>query len=201
MANPMYGQNKYDDEANLFQNYLDYLAGYQGNLTATGVSVSTAEALAAVKGGDETLAEVDAVTYVANAVNEVASIGDAVHTIGYLPAAVKGIHLAVNLSGQLDEANACTISCNNTVGTKATSGNVFAKQVIGVHGDTATSVITAGTFDTPTSENLIFTGAATNAMYGPNTQIHFYCPQDTEWLVNIFPVQLGIGTVGTLTLS
>ena len=56
MANPMYGQNKYDDEANLFQNYLDFLAGYQGNLTATGVSVSTAEALAAVKGGDETLA-------------------------------------------------------------------------------------------------------------------------------------------------
>jgi len=201
MANPMYGQNKFDDEANFLQTYLDFCSGYQGNLTATGVTVTTAIALAAVKGGDETLAEVDAATYIANAVNVVSSIGDAVHTIGYLPKAVKGIHLAVNLTGQLDEANACTISCNNTVGTGATSGNVFAKQVIGVHGDTATSVITAGTADTPTSENLIMTGAATNAMYGPGTQIHFYCPIDSEWLVKFFPVQLGIGTVGTLTLS
>ena len=201
MANPMYGQNKYDNEANLFQTYLDFIAGYQGNLTGSGVTVTHAIALAAVKGGDETLSEVDAATYVANAINVCSGTAEAVCSIGYLPPAIKGTHLALNITGSLDEANACTIHCNNTVGTGATSGNVFAKQVIGVHGDTATSVITAGTFDTPTSENLIFTGAATNAMYGPNTQIHFYCPQDTEWLVNIFPIQLGIGTVGTLTLS
>ena len=201
MANPMYGQNKFDNDLSTHDEYLDFVAGFQGNLTATGISVSTAEALAAVKGGDETLAEVDAATYIANAVNEVASIGDAVHTIGYLLPAVKGVHLAVNLTGQLDEANACTISCNNSVGTVQPSGNVFAKQVIGVHGDTASSVITAGTYDAPTSENLIMTGAATNAMYGPGTQIHFYCPKNGQWLVKFFTVQLGIGTVGTLTVS
>ena len=201
MANPMYGQNKFDNDVDTHDGYLDFLAGFQGNLTGTGVTVTTAIALAAVKGGDETLAEVDAATYIANAVNVVSSIGDAVHTIGYLPPATKGTHLAVNLTGQLDEANACTISCNNSVGTVKPTGNVFAKQVIGVHGDTATSVVTAGTAAAPTSENLIMTGAATNAKYGPGTQIHFYCPKDGQWLVKFFPVQLGIGTVGTLTLS
>ena len=201
MANPLYGQNKFDNDLDTYDTYLDFLAGFQGNLTATGISVSTAEALGAVKGGDETLAEVDAVTYIANALNEVASIGDAVHTIGYLPPATKGTHLAVNLTGQLDEANACTISCNNSVGTVKPSGQVFAKQVIGVEGVTATSVVTAGTYSAPTSQNLIMTGAATNAKYGPGTQIHFYAPKEGQWLVKFFPVQLGTGAVGTLTLS
>lgn len=201
MANPMYGQNKFDDSLDTYSAYLDFSNGFQGNLTATGVTVSTAIALAAVKGGDETLAEVDAATYIASAVNVVSSDGSGVHTIGYLPPATKGTHLAVNLTGQLDEANACTISCNNSVGTIKPSGNVFAKQVISVEGTTATSVVTAGTVETPTSENLIMTGAATNAKYGPGTQIHFYCPKDGQWLVKFFPVQLGNGSVGTLTLS
>lgn len=201
MANPLYGQNKFDNNVDAHDAYLDFVSGFQGNLTATGISVSTAEALGAVKGGDETLAEVDAVTYIANALNTMASIGDEVHTIGYLPPAVKGTHLAVNVTGQLDEANACTISCNNSVGTIQPSGNVFAKQVIGVEGVTATSVVTAGTYNAPTSENLIMTGAATNAKYGPGTQIHFYSPSDGQWLVKFFPVQLGTGAVGTLTLS
>ena len=34
MANPMYGQNKFD--AQLSQGYLDFVSGYVGNLTATG---------------------------------------------------------------------------------------------------------------------------------------------------------------------
>ena len=201
MANPLYGQNKFDDNLDTYDTYLDFLGGFQGRLIATGVTVTTAIALAAVKGGDETLAEVDAATYIANAVNTVSSIGDAVHTIGYLPPATKGTHLAVNLTGQLDEANACTISCNNSVGTVKPSGQVFAKQVLGVHGDTASSVITAGTYAAPTSENLIMTGAATNAMYGPGTQIHFYAAKEGQWLVKFFVVQLGIGSVGTLTVS
>ena len=138
---------------------------------------------------------------IANALNEVASIGNAVHTIGYLPPATKGTHLAVNLTGQLDEANACTLSCNNSVGTVQPSGNVFAKQVIGVEGVTATSVVTAGTYAAPTSENLLITMAATNAKYGPGTQILFYAPKEGQWLVKFFPVQLGTGAVGTLTLS
>ena len=62
MANPLYGSNKFDSDADVLSKYLDFCAGFQGNLTATGVTVTTAIALAAVKGGDETLSEVDAAT-------------------------------------------------------------------------------------------------------------------------------------------
>lgn len=199
MANPLYGSNKFDSK--LSEGYLDFVSGYQGQLTATGVTVDADAALAAVKGGDETLAEVDAATYVANAVNVVSSDAGAVHTIGYLPPAVQGTHLAVSITGDLDAANASTISCNNSVGTVKPSGNVFAKQVIGVEGTTATSVITAGTVDNPTSQNLIWTPAATNPMYGAGTQIHFFAIREGEWLVKFFPVQMGTGAVGVLTVS
>ena len=62
MANPLYGQNKADNKLDVLKNvgdgdfsdakflsrYLDYMAGYQGNLAATGISVSEAEAVAAL---------------------------------------------------------------------------------------------------------------------------------------------------------
>jgi len=201
MANPQYGQNKFDNDVDTHDEYLDFVSGYQGNLIATGVTVNAAAALAAVKGGDETLAEVDAATYVANAVNIVSSDASAVHTIGYLPPAKKGIHLAVSITGTLDEANASTISCNNSVGTVKPSGNVFAKQLLGIQGTTASSVFSAGTVATPTSENLLWTAAATNPKYGPGTQIHFYCPKDGQWLVKFFPLKMGTGVVGVLTVS
>ena len=203
MANPMYGQNKFDNNLDTFDTYLDFSTGFQGNLTATGVTVDATAALAAVKGGDETLAEVDAATYVANAVNVVSSDASAVHSIGYLPKAVKGIHLAVEVTGELDEANASTIHCNNTVGTNKTTGNVFAKQLIGVHlNTTVTPVETAGTAIGPTSENLIYTpAAAASNILGPGSMIHFYCPKDGQWLVNIFPLGKDTGATGVFTVS
>ena len=47
MANPLYGQNKFDNEIDIAGRYLDFCGGYEGNLLATGVSVSEAEAVAA----------------------------------------------------------------------------------------------------------------------------------------------------------
>ena len=48
MANPLYGQNKFDNEIDIAGNYLDFCAGYQGNLLTAGISVSEAEAVAAL---------------------------------------------------------------------------------------------------------------------------------------------------------
>ena len=197
----MYGQNKFDSEVDSHDEYLDFLAGNQARLTATGVTVTQAIALAAELASPPNLAEVDAATYVANAVNICSATAAAAISIGYLPPAIKGTHLALSITGDLDEANACTIHCNNSIGTVKPSGNVFAKQVLGVEGTTATSVITAGTTSEPTSENLIWTPAATNPMYGAGTQIHFYCAKHGEWLVKFFPVQMGTGAVGALTVS
>ena len=141
MANPMYGQNNADTR--LDHRYFDFLAGYSGNLTATGIDLTEAEGVAGVKGGDETLAEVDAATWVAFAHNTDARTAAAASG-SYLPPAVKGTHLAVEITGDQDEANAVKVHCNNTVGTVKPVGNVFAKQVIGhSNGATASAVETS----------------------------------------------------------
>ena len=199
MANPMYGQNKFD--AQLSQGYLDFVSGYVGNLTATGIDVTEAEGVAAVKGGDETLAEVDAATWIAGAYNTDARTAAAASG-SYLPPAVKGTHLAIEITGDQDEANAVAVHCNNSVGTVKPSGNVFAKQTIGhANGAPASSVETAGTYDVPTSENLIWTPAATNPLCGAGTVTHFFAIEDGIWLVKVFPVPKGTGAVGVFTVS
>ena len=65
MANPMYGQNKFDSQLN--DGYLDFVSGYQGNLTATGITATDAIMIAALAAGSA--ADILAGTLVANAVN------------------------------------------------------------------------------------------------------------------------------------
>ena len=193
MANPMYGQNKFDSKLN--DGYLDFVSGYQGNLTATGIDITQAECVAAVKGGDETLAEVDAATLIANAVNTHAGTAAAAGSC-YLPPAIQGTHLVLEITGDMDQANAQTIHCNNSVGTVKPSGNVLAKQVIGsLNGATALPIETAGTNLVPTSQNLVYTaaGADTNAL-GAGSVIHFYCPVDGQWLIKINFIPEGTGS-------
>ena len=202
MANPMYGQNKFDNDVDTHDEYLDFCSGYVGNLTATGVSVSQAEAVAGIKGGDETLAEVDAATFIANAVNQFAGDGSGA-TSSYLPKATKGSHLAVEVTGDIDQTGAWSIHCNNTVGTGATSNNLLAKQLIGVHiGDTVTPVETAGDNISPTSENLVYTAAAADTnILGVGSMIHFYCPKAGQWLVKVIPLGEGTGATGVFSVS
>ena len=58
-----------DDDHDDLQTWLDFTSGYQGNLTATGITITQLMAVAGVAGGDETAAEVLACTYIKNAVN------------------------------------------------------------------------------------------------------------------------------------
>ena len=200
MANPMYGQNKFDSK--LTDAYFDFCSGYQGNLIATGIDITQAECVGAVKGADETLAEVDAATLIANAVNTHAGTAAAAGSC-YLPPATQGTHLVLEITGDMDEANAQTIHCNNSVGTVKPVGNVFAKQIIGsMNGATALPIETAGDNITPTSENLIYTPAAanTNAL-GIGSVIHFYAPVDGQWLVKINFIPEGTGATGAFTVS
>jgi hypothetical protein len=200
MANPMYGQEKFDNK--LTDAYFDFCSGFQGNLTATGVDVTQAEGVAGVKGGDETLAEVDAATFIAGAVNTFAGTGAAA-TSTYLPPAVQGTHLVIDVTGDIDQTGKWSIHANNSVGTVKPAGNVLAKQVIGHHnGATAMTVETAGTYAVPTSQNLEYTAAAADTnLIGAGTMIHFYCPVDGQWLVKINPVSEGTGATGALAVS
>ena len=216
MANPLYGQNKADsyldfaraaaagDTANAgyLGNYLDFLGGYVANLTATGIDITQAEGVAGVKGGDETLAEVDAVMLIKNAVSTFAGTGAAATSV-YLPEPEAGDHLAMEITGDIDQTGAVSIHSNNSVGTIQPSSVVLAKQIIGgLNGATALPIETAGTYTTPTSENLIYTAAAadTNAL-GAGSMIHFFAVADGVWLVKISFIPEGTGATGALTVS
>ena len=190
MANPMYGSNKFDNDVDSHDEYLDFCSGYVGNLTTAGIEVTQAEGVAGVKGGDETLAEVDAATGAAAASSD-------------LPLATKGTYLAVEVTGDIDQTGAWTIHANNSVGTVKPVGNVLAKQLIGVHiGDTVTPVETAGTYAAPTSENLIYTAAAADTnILGIGSMVFFYCPKDGEWLARVYPLGEGTGATGVFSVS
>ena len=200
MANPMYGSNKFDSK--LTDAYFDYCSGFQGNLSETGIEVTQAEGVAGVKGGDETLAEVDAATFIAGAVNTFAGTGAAA-TSSYLPPATKGTHLVVEVTGDIDQTGKWSIHCNNSVGTVKPVQQVLAKQVIGHHnGATAMTVETAGSYDLPTSTNLEYTAAAADTnLLGAGSVIHFFAPVNGEWLVKINPISEGTGATGALAVS
>jgi hypothetical protein len=209
MANPMYGQNKFDNDLDTYSKYLDFTSGYLGNLTATGVTISEAEAVAQLAAVSSAVqADSFAATLIPNALNicdvTVAAAGDIC-----LPEATKGVHLAMRYEQHPDGAAAeHRITCNggalSATGTTLISGNVFAKQIIGGqlgNGSNAVAVVTAGTASAPTSNKLIFTATTGNNFLGDESILHFYCPSDGEWLVNCFFVQQGTGAAGAYTVA
>ena len=181
-------------------NYLDYLSGYQGNLSATGIDITDGEAVLGLE--TATAGEILNTTLIKNAVNTFAGTNSAAGTMCYLPPAVHGDHLVLDITGEIDDTtNALPIKCVGAVGASA---NLFAKQVIGVNtgGVAGSAVETAGTAGTPTSVNLIYTpAAAANNFLGPGSMIHFYCPNDGQWLVCIRAAPKGTGATGALTVS
>ena len=209
MANPMYGSNKFDENVDDHGKYLDFSTGYLGNLTATGITVSEAEAVAQLAAVSSAVqADSFAATLIANALNicdvTVAAAGDIC-----LPEATKGTHLAMRYEQHPDGAAAeHRITCDGgallATGTTLISGNVFAKQIIGGqlgNGSNAVAVVTAGSASAPTSNKLIFTATTGNNFLGDESIIHFYCPKDGEWLVNCFFVQQGTGAAGAYTVA
>ena len=209
MANPLYGQNKFDNTIDFAGKYLDFCAGYSGNLTATGVTVSESEAvaaLAAVSSADQ--GDSYAATLIANAANIADMTAAGAGTI-HLPTSTEGTHLSLYYDQAPDGGTVAeTIACNGgallSSGSTLISGGVFAKQVIGGqlgNGSNAVAIETVGTAAVPTSVNLIFTATTGNNFLGDGSIIHFYCPKDGEWLVNCFFVQQGTGAAGAYTVS
>jgi hypothetical protein len=221
MANPLYGQNKADNKLDVLKNvgdgdfsdagflsrYLDFLAGYQGNLSTTGISVSEAEAvaaLAAVSSADQ--GDTYAATLIVGAVNTSAQTGAGAGTI-HLPSAVAGNHLCLDYADVVDgSTGAQTIAVRggalSSAGSTLIASGVLAKQTIGsATGVAGNTIETAGTYAAPTSVNLIYTPTTGNNWLGAGSVIHFFAPVDDEWLVRIDHVQQGTGATGALSVS
>ena len=200
MANPLYGQNKFDSSLDTYDEYLDFCGMFQGNLTGSGITATDAIMIAALAAGST--ADVLAGTLVASAVNYMNDAHASAAGAVFLPNAVKGTHLACDYSQSPDgHASAHSFKCN---GAASAGYAVLAKQVIGysVETDKDTSIETAGTNLLPTSVILSYTAAAaTTNTLGVGSQIHFYCPKDGQWLVKMALYNLGTGATGVWSVS
>ena len=187
-------------------NYLDFITGYEGNLTATAVAITDGEGDTADNAASNAPGAVGIAPAVvsASAVNTAAFDSSAAQSI-FLPKATANAHLAIRFTGDMDEANAITIHASGSAladgSNGAAAGTVFSKQVVGPLG-AGISVLSAGTGATPTSNKIIYTpaAAATNCIQAGSTW-HFYAIKDDEWSVRIFNVPETTGVTGTFTVA
>ena len=188
------------NSAGNLSSYLAFATGFQGNL-AVGATITDAEADAAAAGA--TTATIAAATLTANAVNVCEHDTNADGSV-YLPKCVAGTHLVLEITGDMDEAQAFNIFARGAA--DATTTAVFAKQIVaatpggGATTAAGTSFETAGTNLVPTTVQLIYTPAAANTNFlGAGSMIHFYAPVDDQWLVKIFNINEGTGATGIIT--
>ena len=186
-------------EANTMNSkYLDFCGGFVGNLV-TGNTITDAEADAA-GAASPSAAEILAATLVDGEIVACEFDGGAAGAL-YLPKAVNGAYCAVEITGDIDEANALTIFARGAA--VATSTAVLAKQLVGPlyeHGASAQTVETAGTAEAPTSIKLVYTAAAADTNFlGAGSVIQFYCPKNDQWLVRVTNIVEGSGATGVFT--
>jgi hypothetical protein len=185
-------------------NSIDALLGNTARLTATAVEITQAEGNAADVGGSPTAAQILAATAPAGAVTSFAGTGAAVTTV-YLPAAKADAHLAVRITGDIDQTGKVTFAARGSAAEVARGNTaVFAKQVIGplYNGGVAESVVTDGTDAAPTAIKLEYTAAAADTNFlGANSIIHFYCQTKGQWLVSVHNIPEGAGNTGAFSTA
>ena len=191
----------------LSSNYLDFATGFLGRLAgAVSKSIADTEVDTGGAAGGTSVAGIGGATLSGSTINDILFTADAAGRV-YLPTATADTHLAVQITGDMDAANALTFQTSGSTAVGQDTNNaVFAKQVIGPEmGDgsaTAQTVVTAGLPSAPASNRLIYTpaAAATNFL-SVGSIMHFYCPIDNQWLVKVFNVKEGSGATGTFTVG
>lgn len=194
--------------------YLDYLAFNKTNLTETGVDITqeeTVAALAADHTSTTTLAAITAATCIANAVNTFAGTGAAAGEV-YLPPAVEGTHLCLQITGDIDQTGAIAIRCapaaastggaDRYAGLFTISAHILNSAAAVIPTGCVSAIRTAGTVAVPTATELIYTAAAADTNFlGVNSEIHFYCPKNGHWIAKIFAIPETTGATGALSVG
>ena len=198
--------NVIDSMVNSGDTYTDFMLGYLGNLTGTGLAgITDAQEIAGLAhissaDADDALAA----TLVTNSVNFMNSAHASAAGAIFLPQATLGAHLAL-IYTQSPDGHASAHAIHTENGTNVVAGDVFAKQVIAGNcnnGVGATAVVTAGTAAAPTSQILTYTAAAaqTNSL-GAGSILQFFCPKAGQWLVKANMVPQGTGATGAYTVA
>ena len=185
--------------------HADYITGYLGNLTGTGLTgITDAQEIAGLAAiSSANAGHTLAVTLVTNAINFMNSAHASAAGAFHLPQATLGAHLAL-IYTQSPDGHASAHACHTEGGTGVTAGDVFAKQVIGNNsgGIAGSAIVTAGTAAAPTSQILTYTAAAatTNGL-GAGSIVQFFCPKAGQWLVKVHSAPQGTGATGAYTVA
>ena len=185
-------------------NAIDAVLGNTARLTGTAVEVTQSEGNTADIAGSPTAPQILLATAPANTVTALAVDGSAVSTV-YLPAALPDAHLAIRITGDIDQTGKVTFACRGSAAEVARGNTaVFAKQVIGpmYNNGISESIVTAGTDAAPTSVVLEYTAAAADTNFlGVNSILHFYCQAAGQWLVAVHNIPEGAGNTGGFAVA
>ena len=182
---------------------LDFIMGYEGNLTGTANAISIADG----QGGEigtPTAAQIAAATLTANALNTSDITGATGTTTLYLPAATAGVHTAIKFGTTSAGGNACKILASHTTYNSAGEAEriaaggtaaVFGAVRIGGVG----SSINEFNHDVSSGSEKILTIAwnGTHDVFDANGTLHFYCIEDGVWLVRLFGTLKGTAASAT----
>ena len=198
MANPLYGQNKFD---NLLGNgkYLENkLALYSWNFGHLNMQAAADTTEAKSRSG---------ITLVDGHIAESLGVGDTGAAATTLPSATYGALTVYRHSGQFDGGQNNVISCASGETFKAGSMNfqAEAQEVLHVMTPVYTSeytptvAIAGGTIIAIAAANntLTYTGTATNNQTHIGAEWAFFCEKEGVWTVAFRGVELGSGAVNT----
>ena len=194
--------------------YLDYLAFNKTNLTETGVDITKEETAAALLEDQKSttpLAAITAATCIANAVNTFDGDGEADGAV-YLPPAVEGTHVCLQITGVIDGGKKVFIRCapaaastggaDRYAGLFTISAHILNSAAAVIPTGCVSAIRTAGTVAVPTTTELIYTSVSGSTNFlGVNSEIHFYCPKNGHWIAKIFAIPDTTGATGALSVG
>lgn len=183
-----------------FNRMIGFMTGFKGSIaSATGATITQANGVTGEAANDHTPAA--EYTLVANAISTFNGTG-AAPTLVNLPSATLGTFCVLKIGDDLSQGTDAVRIQTNVATDK------FAQQYINVLHTNAPAtapsggVMTAGTASSPTSVELIYTPADDNNTFlHTNSEIHFFCPVNGQWLVKVYGVSEGTGASGALTVA
>lgn len=183
---------------------LDFMLGYEDNLTATANEISDAEARAASI-GTPTAAQIAAATLTANALNTTAYAGATGAAAVYLPAANAGTHVALKFTADPSDANDILVHASHATYQSASEaarqnagGTAAVFRAVRVSGAGTSAGLNHGISD-DADKKMTIDVHASNCSHSQNGVYHFYCIEDGAWIVAVFGPQKGTGS--TLAFS
>tara|TARA_R110002020_G_scaffold457313_2_gene674171 strand:- start:27 stop:650 length:624 start_codon:yes stop_codon:yes gene_type:complete len=198
MANPMYGQNKFDEQLGSAKYLENKMALYSWNFGHLAMQLAADTTEAKSRSG---------ITLIDGQIAESLGVGDTGAAATTLPAAKYGGLCVYRHSGQFDGGQSHVISCASGENFKPGSMNFQAG--VGEPGQllapvyvsdyTPTVAIAGGTIvaiDADGDDNtLTYAGTATNNQTAIGAEWAFFCEKDGEWTPAFRGCELGTGAV------